>query len=194
MRRSSSRRSGRPRASASAGERGVVVELETPGAGGRSLTLEAERCLIAVGRASVSEGLGYEEAGITLERGFVVVDEWCRTGVDGVWAVGDLVTVPSLGLPFPHFQLAHVAFAEGIHVAEQIAGTGDPVPVDYVGVPRCTYSHPEMASVGLTEQQARDAGYEVEVAKFPWAASGKATILGEPGGFVKVVAEKAGKV
>jgi dihydrolipoyl dehydrogenase len=177
---------------ADAGDKGAIIELET--GGGKSLTLEAERCLIAVGRAPVSEGLGYEQVGVPVERGFVVVDEWCRTGVDNVWAVGDLVAQPSLGLPFPHFQLAHVAFGEGIHVAEQIAGVDDAVAVDYVGVPRCTYSHPEIASVGLTEQQARDAGHEVEVAKFPWSASGKATILGEPGGFVKVVAEKAGRV
>ena len=71
---------------------------------------------------------------------------------------------------------------------------GDAAPVDYVGVPRCTYTHPEIASVGLTEQQARDAGYEIEIARYPWSASGKATILGEPGGFVKVIAEKAGRV
>ncbi|MGH2720688.1 MAG: dihydrolipoyl dehydrogenase [Actinomycetota bacterium] len=177
---------------ATAGEAGATVEVET--ASGQAVTLEAERCLVAIGRAPVSEDLGYVEAGVALERGFVVVDGWCRTGVDGIWAVGDLIAQPSLGLPFPHFQLAHVAFGEGIHVAEQVAGHGEATPVDYVGVPRCTYSHPEIASVGLTEQQAKDAGYEVEVAKFPWSASGKATILGEPGGFVKVVAEKAGRV
>ncbi|HEY8202901.1 MAG TPA: dihydrolipoyl dehydrogenase [Actinomycetota bacterium] len=177
---------------ASAGERGASIELETTD--GKALVLEAERCLIAVGRAPVSEELGYEDVGVTVHRGFVVVDEWCRTEVEGVWAVGDLVAQPSLGLPFPHFQLAHVAFGEGIHVAEQIAGVGDAAPVDYVGVPRCTYSHPEIASVGLTEQQARDAGYEIEIARYPWSASGKATILGEPGGFVKVIAEKAGRV
>jgi dihydrolipoamide dehydrogenase len=171
---------------------GASVELET--SGGERLTLEAERCLVAVGRAAVSEGLGYEEAGVTLDRGYVVVDEHCRTGVDNLWAVGDLIAQPSLGLPFPHFQLAHVAFGEGIHVAEQIAGLGDTFPVDYVGVPRCTYSHPEIASVGLTERQAADAGFEIEVARFPWSASGKASILGETGGFVKVVAEKAGRV
>src|SRR5438093_109417 len=167
-----------------AGERGASIELET--ADGKALTLEAERCLVAVGRAPVSEGRGYEDVGVAVDRGFVVVDEWCGTGVEDVWAVGDLVAQPSLRLPFPHFQLAHVAFGEGIHVAEQVAGVGDAAPVDYVGVPRCTYTHPEIASVGLTEQQARDAGYEIEIARYPWSASGKATILGEPGGFVKV--------
>ncbi|GAC1374466.1 MAG: dihydrolipoyl dehydrogenase [Actinomycetota bacterium] len=163
-------------------------------ADGTSAVVTAERCLVAAGRGPVSQGLGYEDQGVRLERGYVVVDEWCRTGVDGIWAVGDLITQPSLGLPFPHLQLAHVAFAEGIHVAEQIAGRPDPALVDYVGVPRCTYSTPEMASVGYTESQARAVGHDVEVARYPWAASGKATILGEPHGFVKVVATKGGRV
>ena len=183
---------------------GVKVTSAQPAAGGASITYQApdgttkvvtaERCLVAAGRGPVSDGLGYEDQGVRLERGYVVVDEWCRTGVDGVWAVGDLITQPSLGLPIPHLQLAHVAFAEGIHVAEQIAGEADPALVDYLGVPRCTYSTPEMASVGLTEAQARAAGYDVEVARFPWAASGKASILGEPAGFVKSIAERGGRV
>ncbi|MGH2703873.1 MAG: dihydrolipoyl dehydrogenase [Actinomycetota bacterium] len=160
---------------------------------GKSETVTADRCLLAVGRGPVSEGLGYQEIGVRIERGFVVTDEWCRTGVERVWAIGDLITQPELGLPFPHFQLAHVAFAEGIHVAEQIAGK-DTAPVDYVGVPRCTYSFPEIASVGLTERQAKDAGHDVSVARFPWSASGKASILGENAGFVKVVAAKDSKV
>lgn len=162
-------------------------------ADGKERKLTADRCLVAVGRGPVSEGLGYEEAGVKLDRGFVITDASCRTGVDGVWAIGDLIAQPELGLPFPHFQLAHVAFGEGIHVAEQIAGV-ESVPVNYVGVPRCTYSAPEIASVGLTEKQARDGGLEVSVAKYPWSASGKATILGETAGFVKVVAERGGRV
>ncbi|TMK52140.1 MAG: dihydrolipoyl dehydrogenase [Actinobacteria bacterium] len=183
---------------------GVKVTAAEASGGGASITYEtsdgksevvtAERCLVATGRGPISEGLGYEEQGVRLERGFVVTDEWCRTGVDGLWAVGDLITQPSLGLPIPHLQLAHVAFAEGIHVAEQIAGSADPALVDYLGVPRCTYSTPEIASVGYTEAQARDAGYDVEVARYQWAASGKASILGEPHGFVKAIAEKGGKV
>ena len=171
---------------------GASVTYETPD--GKTEVATAERCLVATGRGPVSDGLGYEDQGVRLERGFVVVDEWCRTGVDGVWAVGDLITQPSLGLPYPHLQLAHVAFAEGIHVAEQIGGVSDPALVDYLGVPRCTYSSPEIASVGLTQEQAEDAGYDIEVARFPWAASGKASILGEPHGFVKVVAEKGSRV
>ncbi|MGH2809684.1 MAG: dihydrolipoyl dehydrogenase, partial [Actinomycetota bacterium] len=169
---------------------GAAVEIET---GGAAKTLTAQRCLVAVGRGPVSEGLGYEQAGVKVERGFVVVDENCRTGVDGVWAVGDLITQPSLGLPFPHFQLAHVAFGEGIHVAEQITGV-ETQPVDYAGVPRATYSEPEIASVGLTEQQAAAAGHRVKTAKFNWAASGKASILGEAGGFIKVVSAEGGAV
>jgi dihydrolipoamide dehydrogenase len=171
---------------------GASITYET--ADGKTEVVTAERCLVATGRGPISEGLGYEEQGVRLERGFVVTDEWCRTGVDGLWAVGDLITQPSLGLPIPHLQLAHVAFAEGIHVAEQIAGSADPALVDYLGVPRCTYSAPEIASVGYTEAQAREAGYDVEVARYQWAASGKASILGEPHGFVKAIAEKGGKV
>ncbi|HLI57138.1 MAG TPA: dihydrolipoyl dehydrogenase, partial [Actinomycetota bacterium] len=171
---------------------GASVSYQT--AAGKAETVTAERCLVATGRGPISDGLGYEDQGVRLERGYVVVDEWCRTGVDGVWAVGDLITQPSLGLPYPHLQLAHVAFAEGIHVAEQIAGVPDPALVDYLGVPRCTYTSPEMASVGLTETQAKAAGYEVEVAKYAWAASGKAAILGETAGFVKAVRQKGGKV
>jgi dihydrolipoamide dehydrogenase len=161
---------------------------------GRTETVEAERCLVAVGRGAVSEGLGYEEVGVKLERGFVVTDAECRTGVEGVWAVGDLITQPELDLPFPHFQLAHVAFAEGIHVSEQVAGVDGSLPVEYVGVPRATYSFPEIASVGLTERQAKDAGYETKVKKLGWAGFSKASILGEPSGFVKVVSEEGGMV
>ncbi|MCW3037073.1 MAG: Dihydrolipoyl dehydrogenase, partial [Actinobacteria bacterium] len=177
---------------AGASGNGASVTYET--ADGKTEVVTAERCLVATGRGPISEGLGYEEQGVRLERGFVVTDEWCRTGVDGVWAVGDLITQPSLGLPIPHLQLAHVAFAEGIHVAEQIAGSADPALVDYLGVPRCTYTTPEIASVGYTEAQAREVGYDVEVARYQWAASGKASILGEPHGFVKSIAEKGGKV
>lgn len=171
---------------------GVSINYET--SDGKAETVEAEVCLVAVGRGANTEDMGFEDIGVKLDRGFVVTDGSCRTGVEGVWAVGDIITQPDLGLPFPHFQLAHVAFAEGIHVADQIGGVKEAVPVNYVGVPRCTYSSPEIASVGLTESQAKDASYEVAVAKFPWAASGKSTILGNTSGFVKVVAEKEGKV
>lgn len=175
---------------AKASDEGASITFEKDG---KSETITSERCLVAVGRGAVTDGLGYEEAGVKLDRGLVVTDANCKTGVDGVWAVGDLITQPELNLPFPHPQLAHVAFAEGVHVAEQVAGV-ETVAVNYVGIPRCTYSYPEIASVGLSEQQAKDAGHDVKTAKFPWAASGKATILGETAGFVKVVSEKEGKV
>jgi dihydrolipoamide dehydrogenase len=171
-----------------------IAKVAYEAADGRGQEVSAERCLVAVGRGAISQGLGYEDAGVNLDREFVVVDANCRTGVERVWAVGDLVSQPDLNLPFPHFQLAHVAFAEGIHAAEQIAGVEDTGPVNYVGVPRCTYSYPEIASVGLTETQAKNAGHEVESAKFPWTASGRATILGETAGFVKVVSAKGGNV
>ncbi len=177
--------------SAERSDGGALLKIET--AAGKQETLEADRCLMAVGRGPVSQGLGYEEAGIKLDRGFVVTDNHCRTGVDGVWAVGDLITQPDSGAPFPHFQLAHVAFAEGISVAEQIGGV-DNAPLDLIGVPRATYSFPEISSVGLTEAQAKEAGYEVKTVKLPWAAFSKATILGESAGFVKVVAEADGPV
>ncbi|MEX2587884.1 MAG: dihydrolipoyl dehydrogenase [Actinomycetota bacterium] len=166
------------------------AKLSITTAKGKEESVEASTCLVAVGRGAVSEGLGYEAAGVTVERGFVVVDGMCRTGVDGLWAIGDLIAQPSLDLPFPHFQLAHVAFAEGMHVAEQVAGKAQRPPVNYVGVPRATYSFPEIASVGLTEAQAKAAGRKTKSSKLPWAALSKATILGDSAGFVKVVADE----
>src|SRR6478609_9008363 len=124
---------------------GVRVTLE----GGE--TLEAELLLVAVGRGPVSQGLGYEEQGVRIERGFVITDEFCRTSVDGVYAVGDVISIGGA----PHLQLAHVGFAEGILVAEHIAGL-PVVPIDYAGVPRITYSSPEVAAVGLSEADAAE--------------------------------------
>ncbi|HEX2074849.1 MAG TPA: dihydrolipoyl dehydrogenase, partial [Geodermatophilus sp.] len=124
-----------PVAGVQTNENGVRVDLQN----GKSL--EAELVLVAVGRGPVSQGLGYEEAGVAMDRGFVLVDELCRTNVPTISAVGDLV---------PTLQLAHVGFAEGILVAERLAGL-NPAPIDYAGVPRITYSDPEVASVGLTE-------------------------------------------
>lgn len=171
---------------------GAAVTLQT--AAGETQTIEAQVCLVAVGRGPVSQDLGYEEAGIVLDRGFVVTDAHCRTGVEGVWAVGDLIAQPGSGAPFPHLQLAHVAFAEGMHVAGQAAGNKPDAPLEMVGVPRATYSFPEVASVGLTEAQARQAGHNVHSVKLPWAGFSKATILGESAGFVKVVAARDGPV
>ncbi|MFO7251772.1 MAG: dihydrolipoyl dehydrogenase [Actinomycetes bacterium] len=156
---------------------GVVVTLE----GGE--TLEAELLLVAVGRAPVTEGLGYEEAGVVIERGTVKVDQYCRTSVPGVYAVGDLIATP---------QLAHTGFAEGILVAEHIAGL-NPAPIDYDGVPRITYSDPEVASVGITSATARERGYEITEFVYDLAGNPKSQIL-QTQGAVKVVAAKDGPV
>jgi dihydrolipoamide dehydrogenase len=154
------------------GDAGVVVTL----AGGK--TLEAELLLVAVGRGPVSSGLGYEENGVRLDRGYVVVDELCRTNVPTISAVGDLITTP---------QLAHVGFAEGILVAERVSGL--PVtPIDYDGVPRITYSDPEVASVGLTSAQIAERGLEVVEVNYPLGGNGKSVIL-QTQGAAKVFAE-----
>ena len=155
----------------------VTVSLE----GGESI--EADLLLVAVGRGPVTEGLGYEEAGITLDRGYVIADERCRTGVDGVYAVGDIV---------PGLQLAHRGFAQGVFVAEEIGGL-DPAPIDEMGIPRVTYCDPEIASVGLTETQAREKYADVETYEYNLGGNGKSQIL-QTQGFVKLVREKDGPV
>ncbi|MCW2491381.1 MAG: dihydrolipoamide dehydrogenase [Pseudonocardiales bacterium] len=160
-------------------ESGVVVTLESGD------TLEAELLLVAVGRGPSSADLGYEEAGVAIDRGFVTVDEYCRTSVDGVYAVGDLI---------PTLQLAHVGFAEGILVAEHIAGL--PVaPIDYAGVPRITYSQPEVASVGLTAAQAAEkyGADNLKTVTYDLSGNGKSAILNTKGA-VKLIAEKDGPV
>ncbi|WP_432932191.1 dihydrolipoyl dehydrogenase [Microbispora sp. CA-135349] len=156
---------------------GVVVSLEN------GKTLDAEIMLVAVGRGPVSAGLGYEENGVTMERGYVLVNEFCQTSVPGVYAVGDLI---------PTLQLAHVGFAEGILVAEHIAGL-NPVPIDYDGVPRITYSEPEVASVGVATSVARERGHDVVELNYNLAGNGRSKIL-QTQGEVKVVAERDGRV
>ena len=145
-------------------------------------TLEAELLLVAVGRGPTSANLGYEEAGLTLDRGFVIVDEYCRTNVEGVYAVGDLI---------PTLQLAHVGFAEGILVAEHLSGL-PVVPIDYAGVPRITYSSPEVASVGLTEAQAAEkfGADGITSVTYDLSGNGRSAILNTKGA-VKLVAEKS---
>jgi dihydrolipoamide dehydrogenase len=145
--------------------------------------LEADILLVAVGRGPVSQGLGYEEAGLKLDRGFLIVDEKCHTNVEGIYAVGDLI---------PTLQLAHVGFGEGILVAEEIAGL-NPAPINYAGVPRVTYSEPEVASVGLTSEQAKAKGLEIVEITYDLAGNGKAQIL-RTSGAVKVIAQKDGPV
>jgi len=139
--------------------------------------LQAEIVLSAVGVAPNTENIGLEEVGIKLEKGLIAVDEYYRTNVEGYYAIGDVVKGPAL---------AHVASAEGITCVEAIAGH-KPEPINYNNIPGCTYCQPEIASVGYTEAQAKEAGYELKVGKFPFTASGKATAAGARGGFVKVI-------
>jgi dihydrolipoamide dehydrogenase len=156
---------------------GVTVTIE----GGT--TLEAELLLVAPGRGPVSEGLGYVEVGIAMDRGFVTVDEHCQTNIDTISAVGDLR---------PGLQLAHLAFAEGIMVAERLGGL-NPAPIDYDNVPRITYSDPEVASIGITAAQATERGIETTEFTYDLAGNGRAQIL-QTAGAVKVIAAKDGPV
>jgi dihydrolipoamide dehydrogenase len=157
----------------------VKVVYEVAGA---SKTVTADVCLVAVGRGPVTDGLEVEQAGVELDRGFVKVEGQLHTTAPHVWAVGDVAATP--------LQLAHVAFTEGIAVAERIAGIEVP-EIDYAGIPRVTYCTPEVASVGLTEAQAVERGHEVKVERLNFQAVGKANIVGE-GGIVKVIADKDG--
>lgn len=140
-------------------------------------TLEADIVLSAVGVATNIEGIGLEEAGVATDKGKVVVDDFYKTNVPGIYAIGDIVKGQAL---------AHVASAEGIICVENIAGH-HPKPLNYGNIPGCTYCVPEVASVGLTEKQAKDAGYEVKIGRFPFSASGKASASGAKDGFVKVI-------
>ncbi|HEY9196275.1 MAG TPA: dihydrolipoyl dehydrogenase [Mucilaginibacter sp.] len=139
--------------------------------------IEAEIVLSAVGISTNIEGIGLEEVGVKTERGKVLVDDYYKTNIDGVYAIGDIVKGQAL---------AHVASAEGIICVEKIAGQ-NPHPLDYNNIPGCTYCSPEVASVGYTEKAAREAGYEIKVGKFPFSASGKASAAGAKDGFVKVI-------
>ena len=158
-------------------ESGVQVTV----AGGE--VIEAELLLVAVGRGPNTSGLGYEEVGVALDRGFVTVDATLQTSVPGVYAIGDIV---------PGLQLAHRGFQQGIFVAEHIAGL-NPTPIDEAGIPRVTYSEPEVASVGLTEEQAREKYGEVEILNYNLGGNGKSQIL-KTSGFVKLVRAKDGAV
>lgn len=157
------------------------VKVSGKNAKGETVTLEAEMLLVAVGRMPYLEGLGLENTKVKVsQRGTVEVNEYYETAEPGIYAIGDVV---------PTAQLAHLASKEGILVVEKIAGKKvEPIKLNLV--PNCTYCDPEVASVGLTEAKAKEAGYDVKVGKFPFSASGKARILGETDGFVKIVAEK----
>lgn len=162
-----------------------VTKVDTSGSGCKVTVktakgeeiLECDVVLSAVGVSTNLEGIGLENAGVKTEKGKVIVDDFYKTSVDGVYAIGDIVHGPAL---------AHVASAEGIICVEKIAGH-HPEPLNYGNIPGCTYCQPEIASVGMTEEQAKEAGYEVKVGKFPFSASGKASAAGAKEGFVKVI-------
>lgn len=150
------------------------VKVKTPKG---EQSMECDIVLSAVGISSNLENIGLEEVGIVTDKGKVLVDEFYRTNIPGYYAIGDLVPGPAL---------AHVASAEGIICVEHIAGE-DPEPLNYKNLPGCTYCSPEVASVGMTEKQAKDAGHEIKVGKFPFSASGKASAAGHKDGFVKLI-------
>lgn len=162
-----------------ADDQGVRVAFTT--AAGKAETVSAEKLLMAVGRGPATEGLGLDAAGVKTDRGWIPVNGHMQTHVPSVYAIGDCV---------PTLQLAHVASAEGIVAVEHMAGL-NPRPLNYDHMPRAVYSHPEVASVGLTEAQAREKGHAVRTAKFPFMACSKAVIAGEREGFVKVVIGEA---
>jgi dihydrolipoamide dehydrogenase len=155
---------------------GVTVAIS---ADGQTETITADKALMAIGVQPNSENLGLDKVGVALNRGWVQVDECMRTNVPGVYAIGDVTG---------KMPLAHVASAQGILAAEAIAGL-NPQPLSYPDLPRCTYASPEVASVGLTEAQAREQGYDVKVGQFPFRANGKALAIDDYEGFVKIVSE-----
>ncbi len=158
---------------------GGAVRCRAVSAKGETLQLEAERLLLAVGRVANFKSIGLENTKVQIERGRVVVDEFCHTHEDGVYAIGDLLSTP---------WLAHVASMQGVLAAEHIAGSA-PRPINYGRVPSCTYCWPEVGSIGLSEPQAKERGHEVRIGTFPFSASSKAAIIGETAGFVKIVAD-----
>jgi dihydrolipoamide dehydrogenase len=155
---------------------GVVL---TVSGGGETSTIEGDKVLVAIGRAPNTEGLGLEDIGVESERGFVQTDEYGRTTVEHVFAIGDIAGPP---------MLAHKASHEGVVAVETIAGR-EAHPVDATFIPSCTYCHPQVASIGLTEEMAREAGYEVQVSKFPFMAIGKAVAIADYEGWVKIVSD-----
>ncbi len=158
-------------------EDGVEVTIS---ANGKNETLKADKALMAIGIRGNVEGLQLEKTGVKTENDFIPVNEWYETNVKGIYAIGD-ITGPPL--------LAHVASHEGIVCVEKIAGH-DTHPVDYNSIPGCTYCHPQVASIGMTERQAKEAGYDVQIGRFPYSASGKARAIGARDGMVKLIFDK----
>ncbi len=166
------------------GKDAVTATIKTKD--GKTETVEADRVVLAIGITGNTENLGLEALGVKIDRGHVVVNEWLETGVKGLYAIGDLVGAP---------WLAHKASHEGIICVEKIAGLNNVHPMDVTTIPGCTYSSPQVASVGLTEAKAKEKGYTVKVGRFPFVGNGKAIALGEPDGMVKTVFdEKTGEL
>jgi dihydrolipoamide dehydrogenase len=165
---------------AEVGGAGGGVKLFVKTKDGESKTIEVEKVLVAVGRAPIIDDIGLEAAGVQVERGFIVTNEILQTNVPGIYAIGDVTKPP---------QWAHKASHEGIAAIEVIAGK-EGVHLDYGNMPGVTYCHPEVASVGLTEQAAREKGYDIETGTFPWSANGRARGIGGTEGFIKVVRDK----
>jgi dihydrolipoamide dehydrogenase len=159
--------------------------LDVQTAEGKTESLEAEYLLVATGRGPVTSGLGAEDIGLRLERGYVHVDREFKTNVEGVSAIGDVITFDEPG----HQQLAHLSSAEGVLLAERIAGR-EFRPINYDQVPGCTYCDPEIGSVGLSEKKAQERGYDVKTGMFKFGVLGRARIAGETEGFVKIVFDK----
>ncbi len=157
------------------GGEGVTARIE---ADGKAFEANVERVILAVGIVGNVEDIGLEDTGVVVDRTHIVIDEWLRTGEPGIYAIGDVVGPP---------WLAHKASHEGVICVEHIAGVNDVHPLDVRNIPACTYCRPQVASVGLTEKSARDAGYEVKIGHFPFIGNGKAIALGEPAGMVKTV-------
>jgi len=157
----------------SKGGKGVQVAIE---AGGKAETLEAEVCISAVGITANTDGIGLEALGVTMDRGHITIDGHCQTNVKGLYAIGDCTGAP---------WLAHKASHEGIHAAEHIAGFKSPNV--HSPIAGCTYAQPQVASVGITEQGAREAKREVKIGRFPFKVNGKAIASGDTDGFVKVI-------
>ena len=169
--------------SAKVGSSSVEIQGQAPD--GTAVSLSAEYLLVATGRGPVTKGLGAEEAGLRLERGYVHVNERFETGVAGISAIGDVITFDKPGHP----QLAHLSSAEGVALAERIAGQ-EFRAINYGQVPGCTYCDPEIGSVGLTEREARERGYDVRIGMFKFGVLARARIANEIEGFVKIVADK----
>jgi dihydrolipoamide dehydrogenase len=168
---------------ATAGASAVDLEAQTPD--GRTTKLSAEYLLVATGRGPVTSGLGAEDLKLQMDRGYIRVDHEFKTNVEGISAIGDVITFDEPGHP----QLAHLSSAEGVALAERIAGR-EFRPINYDQVPGCTYCDPEIGSVGLTEKDAQARGYEVKSGTFKFGVLGRARIAGETEGFVKIVFEK----